>query len=35
MIVGQVFDALKAAGLWRAVFIDDMQKVLDSYQPAY
>jgi len=33
-VAGQVFDALASAGRWRAVFIDDMQKVLDSYQPA-
>lgn len=33
-VASQVFDALAAAGRWRAVFIDDMQKVLDSYHPA-
>jgi hypothetical protein len=31
---GKVFAALKSAGCWRAVSIDDMQKVLDSYLPA-
>ena len=31
---GKVFAALESAGRWRAVSIDDMQKVLDSYQPA-
>jgi len=33
-VAGQIFDALAAAGRWRTVFIDDMQKVLDSYHPA-
>lgn len=33
-VASQVFDALAVAGRWRAVFIDDMQKVLDSYHPA-
>jgi hypothetical protein len=32
-IADQVFAALKSAGRWRAVYIDDMQKVLDSYHP--
>ena len=31
-IAAQVFAALKSAGRWPAVYIDDMQKVLDSYQ---
>jgi hypothetical protein len=30
---GKVFAALESAGRWRAVSIDDMQKVLDSYLP--
>ncbi len=29
----QIFTALKSAGRWRAVYIDYMQKVLDSYNP--
>jgi hypothetical protein len=33
-IAGQVFDALRSAGRWRTVYIDDMQRVLDSYDPA-
>jgi hypothetical protein len=33
-IAGQVFAALESAGRWRAVSIDDMQKVLDSHQPS-
>jgi hypothetical protein len=32
-IAGQVVAALELAGRWPAVYIDDMQKVLDSYQP--
>jgi hypothetical protein len=32
-IANQAFAALKSAGQWRAVYIDDMQKVLDSYHP--
>jgi hypothetical protein len=33
-IAGKVFASLESAGRWRAVSIDDMQKVLDSFQPA-
>jgi len=33
-IADQVFAALESAGRWPAVYIDDMQKVLDRYQPA-
>jgi hypothetical protein len=33
-VAGQIFTALKSAGRWRAVYIDDMQKVLDSYNLA-
>ena len=33
-IAGQVFAALESADRWPAVYIDDMQKVLDRYQPA-
>jgi hypothetical protein len=29
----QVFDALKAAGRWKLVLVDDMQQLLDSYDP--
>ena len=32
-IAEKVFHALEAAGRWPAVYIDDMQKVLDSYPP--
>ena len=32
-IAVRVFAALESAGRWPAVYIDDMQKVLDSYQP--
>jgi hypothetical protein len=31
-IAAQVFAALESAGRWPAVYIDDMQKVVDSYQ---
>lgn len=33
-VARQVFEALKAAGNWRLVLIDDMQHVTDSYDPA-
>ena len=33
-IAGKIFTALESAGRWRVVYIDDMQKVLDSYNPA-
>jgi len=33
-IAGKIFTALASAGRWRVVYIDDMQKVLDSYDPA-
>ncbi len=33
-VASQIFTALKLAGRWRAVYIDDMQKVLDSYNLA-
>ena len=33
-IASKIFTALESAGRWRAVYIDDMQKVLDSYDPA-
>jgi hypothetical protein len=29
----RVFDVLKADGRWQVVYIDDMQRVVDSYQP--
>ncbi len=32
-IAGEIFRALESAGRSRAVYIDDMQKVLDSYEP--
>lgn len=31
---GKIFTALESAGRWRAVYIDDMQKVLAGYNPA-
>ena len=33
-VADKIFTALESAGRWRAVYIDDMQKVLDSYNPA-
>lgn len=33
-LAGQIFDALRADGRWRLVYVDDMQAVLDSFQPA-
>lgn len=33
-IASKIFPALESAGRWRAVYIDDMQKVLDTYDPA-
>jgi hypothetical protein len=32
-IAGKIFNALRSAGRHRAVYIDDMQKILDSYSP--
>ncbi len=32
-IGGQLFRALESASRWPAVYIDDMQKVLDSFPP--
>ena len=32
-IAAKVFAALRSTGRYRAVYIDDMQKVLDSYSP--
>ena len=32
-IAGKIFAALRSTGRYRAVYIDDMQKVLDSYSP--
>jgi hypothetical protein len=29
----RIFDALRADGRWQLVYVDDMQAVLDSYQP--
>jgi hypothetical protein len=29
----QVFEALRALGRWRLVYIDDMQRLVDSYEP--
>jgi hypothetical protein len=33
-VARQVFAALESAGRWPTVYIDDMQKVLDSFPPA-
>jgi hypothetical protein len=33
-IADQIFAALRSGGHWPAVYIDDMQKVLDHYDPA-
>ena len=33
-IASKIFTALESACWWRAVYIDDMQKVLDSYDAA-
>jgi hypothetical protein len=33
VIGGQLFRALESARRWPAVYIDDMQKVLDSFSP--
>jgi hypothetical protein len=32
-IASEIFAALRTAGRYRAVYIDDMQKILDSYNP--
>jgi hypothetical protein len=32
-VAREVFDALKAAGRWKLVLVDDMQQLLDSYDP--
>ena len=33
-VAAQIFDALRAGNRWKVVYIDDMQKVLGSYDPA-
>jgi hypothetical protein len=33
-VADKVFDALRTDGRWPVVYIDDMQKVLDRYDPA-
>jgi hypothetical protein len=33
-IASKLFASLRATGRWPAVFIDDMQKVIDSYHPS-
>jgi hypothetical protein len=30
----QIYEALKASGKWKLVLADDMQKVIDMYEPA-
>jgi hypothetical protein len=32
-VATKIFAALRSAARYRAVYIDDMQKVLDSYNP--
>lgn len=32
-VAGKIFDALRAEGRWPVVYIDDMQKVLNHYEP--
>jgi hypothetical protein len=32
-VADNISGALRAAGRWPAVYIDDMQKVLDRYEP--
>ena len=32
-IASEIFTALRSTGRHRAVYIDDMQKILDSYNP--
>jgi hypothetical protein len=32
-LASRIFDALRADGRWQLVYIDDMQAVLDVYQP--
>jgi hypothetical protein len=32
-VADKIFDALRAEGRWPVVYIDDMQKVLDRYEP--
>jgi hypothetical protein len=33
-VADKIFAALRSSGHWPAVYIDDMQKVLDRYDPA-
>ncbi len=33
-IASEIFAALRSAGRWPTVFIDDMQKIVDRYDPA-
>jgi hypothetical protein len=33
-IASEIFAALRSEGQRRAVYVDDMQKVLDSYSPS-
>jgi hypothetical protein len=33
-IASEIFAGLRSAGRWPAVFIDDMQQIVDSYDPA-
>ena len=33
-IADKIFAALRSNGHWRAVYVDDMQKILDTYDPA-
>lgn len=33
-VAAKIFDGLRAEGRWPAVYIDEMQKVLDRFEPA-
>jgi len=33
-VAGKIFAALRLDGRWPVVYVDDMQKVLDRYEPA-
>jgi hypothetical protein len=33
-VANKIFAGLRSSGRWKAVFIDDMQKILDAYSPA-
>ncbi len=33
-VAAKIFDGLRAEGRWPVVYIDDVQKVLDRFEPA-